>query len=236
MNSAFSVLSIVLGNPDIRNSLVGVPLYVTTMIAFAAVFLLKVTARWRGIVFSPMSTDKVWDQVGSVITMLKEKRAGEQHIIHHIAVGLEKMLRKCVELANSSSPFDDSRLWDNHSAPAQTHNSSHAPHVDSRARESVPSFQIPQSVPVHGPGPIYIHHHQHHHQQQQQHQQHHHDYPQQPSHMGPPSVPPSAPTSVGSTPETMYSQALGQQMYEVNGQYFPMHMGVFDFLSPQLPY
>lgn len=227
MNSAFSVLSVVLENSDIRNSLVGVPLYVTTMIAFAAVFLLKVTARWRGIGFSPMSTEKVWDQVGRVITMLKEKRAGEQHIIHHVAVGLEKMFRKCVELANSSSPFDDSRLWDNtyHSVPTQAH---HPPHV-----QHVSSYQISHGAPVHAQGPMYIHHQHHHHQQQQQ--QHHHDYPHQPSHMGPPTVPSSAPGSVG-TPETMYSQALGQQMYEVNGQYFPMHMGVFDFLSPQLPY
>lgn len=231
INSAFSVLSVVLDNPDIRDSLVGVPLYVTTMIAFAAVFLLKVTARWRGIGFSPIHPEQVWEQVGRVIKMLKEKRAGEQHIIHHVAAGLEKMLRKCIELANSSSPFDDSRLWDNsyNTTPTQSHHPAHVQHVDSRMGESMPPYQMPPGPPVHGQGPMYIH---------QQHQPHH-GYSA--THIGPLSTPlsapPSAPQSAGSTPEAMYTQALGQQqMYEVNGQYLPMHMGVFDFLSPQLPY
>ncbi|RPB08114.1 hypothetical protein P167DRAFT_512649, partial [Morchella conica CCBAS932] len=82
IHSAFQVLSIVLDVSDIRESLVGVPLYMTTMIAFAAVFLLKVTARWRGIGFSPYEPDQVWEQVNRVINMLNEKRVGEQHIIH----------------------------------------------------------------------------------------------------------------------------------------------------------
>lgn len=228
INSAFSVLSVVLEESDIRNSLVGVPLYVTTMIAFAAVFLLKVTARWPGIGFSPLESEQVWKQVKLVINMLKEKHAGEQHIIHHVAAGLEKMLLKCTELANSSSPFDDSRLWDYTypNPPPQIHHP-HVLEVDPQLRESMPPYQMPGGVPVHsGQGPMYI-------PQQAQ----NHSFPPHPtSHMGPPSAPSSAPPSIGSTSEAMYSQALGQMYHEVNGQYFPMHMGIFDFLSPQLPY
>lgn len=230
IHSAFRVLSIVLDVSDIRESLVGVPLYMTTMIAFAAVFLLKVTARWRGIGFSPYEPDQVWEQVNRVINMLNEKRVGEQHIIHHVAAGLEKMRRKCIELSNSSSPFDDSRLWDNSSyqiqAPLQhQQNSMHLPPVDPRLRDGMPPYS-PASSMMHG-----------HPQQQQQmymqqQQQQHHAYSPHPSQMGPPS----STSSVESTPEAMYPQTLGPQMYEMNGQYYPVHMGIFDFLSPQLPY
>ncbi|KAI5848776.1 hypothetical protein DFP73DRAFT_572231 [Morchella snyderi] len=185
IHSAFRVLSIVLDVTDIRESLVGVPLYMTTMIAFAAVFLLKVTARWRGIGFSPYEPDQVWEQVNRVINMLKEKRVGEQHIIHHVAAGLEKMMRK----------------W--HAAVLT------AELIDPRTSPTAAAGQ----------------------QQQQQQQQPHHAYSPH-TQMGPAS----STSSVGSTPEAMYPETLGPQMYEVNGQYYPVHMGIFDFLSPQLPY
>ncbi|PUU76314.1 hypothetical protein B9Z19DRAFT_990871 [Tuber borchii] len=82
INSAASVLAVVLEESSIRDSLIGVPLYIDTMIAFAAVFLLKVTARWKGVGFSSLAPTQVWTQVGMVIELLKEKQAGEQHIIH----------------------------------------------------------------------------------------------------------------------------------------------------------
>ncbi|RPA96052.1 hypothetical protein L873DRAFT_1695690 [Choiromyces venosus 120613-1] len=82
INSAASVLAAVLDESSIRDSLIGVPLYIDTMIAFAAVFLLKVTARWKGVGFSSLAPAQVWAQVGMVIELLKEKQAGEQHIIH----------------------------------------------------------------------------------------------------------------------------------------------------------
>jgi hypothetical protein len=234
ISSAISVLSIILEEPSIHQSLVGVPLYINTMVAFAAVFLLKVTAKWKSVSFN-ISTNQVWSLVERVIDLLNSKCrvASGFHIIPHVALGLEKMLHKCVEFANSNSPVDDSRLWD---ATGQ-HGSMMPEPQQHHANNEVTPYAV-----GHG-------------QQQQQQQQHWQPYQQpqqQPQSQQPPPPPPqqqqqtqqqhlSSGTAHGQLTGVLYSQAPesihnGQpgQVYEVNGQYFGM--GVFDFLSPQLPY
>lgn len=214
INSAASVLSVVLEESSIRDSLIGVPLYIDTMIAFAAVFLLKVTARWKGVGFSSLAPTQVWTQVGMVIELLKEKQAGEQHIIHQVSVGLEKMLNKCVEFSGSSSPFDDSRFWGN---TIQSNHNSHSP----------AQILTPRSLPPYHEVPVYM---QEGYPQQQQHQ---HQQQQQQQQPPPPQVP------VDSSGQPLYPQV---PIYDVSSagpneqQYFPIHMGTYDFLSPQLPY
>jgi hypothetical protein len=195
IHSASAVLQTVLDEPPIRDALVGVPLYIDTMIAFAAVFLLKVTARWRGISFSPLPPTQVWTQIGAIISLLKEKRAGEQHTIHQVSVGLDKMLSRCVDFANSGSNRDDA--WEHHpviprSVPPPYH--------------EVPVY-LPEGYP---PPPPHPHPHPPHH------------HPQTHAH------------SQGIYPEvSIYDVASVPPEQQ---QYFPVQMGTYDFLSPQLPY
>jgi len=88
-----SILQIVLDEPDIRNSLVGVPIYLHTMITYAAVFLLKVQQKWKAF---KLGTDQILirDLITRIINLLNDTRASERHLTRHIAVGLSKVLER----------------------------------------------------------------------------------------------------------------------------------------------
>ena len=88
---ATSILQTVLEEPDIRNSVVGVPIYLHTMITCSAVFLLKVEQKWRSY---NLATDSalIGDLVNRIIRLLLDARAGDRHLSVHIATGLKKML------------------------------------------------------------------------------------------------------------------------------------------------
>ncbi|OBT90048.1 hypothetical protein VE02_02493 [Pseudogymnoascus sp. 03VT05] len=89
--SASSILQTVLDEPGIRNSVVGVPIYLHTMIAYSAVFLLKVQQKWKAYNLSADST-LIRDLVMRIIRLLLDARSGERHLSSHIATGLSKML------------------------------------------------------------------------------------------------------------------------------------------------
>ncbi|KAB8240214.1 hypothetical protein BDV35DRAFT_138865 [Aspergillus flavus] len=108
IESAIGTLLVVLDEPDIQRALVGVPLYLHSMITFAAVFLLKIAARscsscipskpgkQNSIASAGLSIDIAYVRalVGRVIEMMVScsRRASERHLSHHIARGLRKML------------------------------------------------------------------------------------------------------------------------------------------------
>lgn len=91
ISSAMTILQMVLNDPDVRASVVGVPIYLSTMITYATVFLLKVQQKWGAF---NLGTDPVLvrDLVTQTINLLNEVRAGERHLTSHMAVGLTKML------------------------------------------------------------------------------------------------------------------------------------------------
>lgn len=79
IESAKHVLTTILTVEEIRVCLIGVPLYVHTMIAFAAVFLIKVTSRLRkvasmGDLVNP--TNDVWSLIEKVIEVLRDVAGG----------------------------------------------------------------------------------------------------------------------------------------------------------------
>jgi hypothetical protein len=88
-----TILQLVINEPDIRDALIGVPLYLHTMITYAAVFLLKVQQRWKAV---RLGTDSILirDMVDHVIKLLNESRASDRHLSYHIASGLSKMLER----------------------------------------------------------------------------------------------------------------------------------------------
>lgn len=77
-----------LGDPDVRESLVGIPHYIHSMIAFACVFLLKVAAQHSG---QYIDDGFVLDLITRVVQQLRSTSTGQYHLVHLMADGLEKM-------------------------------------------------------------------------------------------------------------------------------------------------
>lgn len=96
ISAAESILTFVLEEEDMRRALVGTPLYVHTMIAFASVFLMKVATRWNRIMGFNIehSYAHVARLLENMVVLLKESVTSDRHVLHHIAAGLEKMLVK----------------------------------------------------------------------------------------------------------------------------------------------
>ena len=109
IESAIATLKVVLDERDIQLALVGVPLYLHSMITFAAVFLLKIAAKVcsngpnsggqgqnSSIASAGLHVDIGYVRVlvGRIVEMMVScsQRASERHLSHHIARGLRKML------------------------------------------------------------------------------------------------------------------------------------------------
>ncbi|KAJ5110942.1 hypothetical protein N7532_001477 [Penicillium argentinense] len=105
IESAIATLQVVLDERDIQRALVGVPLYLHSMITFAAVFLLKMAAKTCSNGTNPQTNsiasagllvdiEYVRVLVGRIVEMMVScsQRASERHLSHHIARGLRKML------------------------------------------------------------------------------------------------------------------------------------------------
>jgi hypothetical protein len=119
--SATSILQTVLDEPGIRNSVIGVPIYLHTMIAYSAVFLLKVQQKWKAYNLSTDAT-LIRDLVMRIIRLLLDARAGERHLSSHIATGLSKMLDHFISWeageASRILPVDSGQIsQDNQSNP-----------------------------------------------------------------------------------------------------------------------
>ncbi|CEJ56884.1 hypothetical protein PMG11_05599 [Penicillium brasilianum] len=109
IESSIATLQVVLDERDIQRALVGVPLYLHSMITFAAVFLLKIAVKscsngpnqcGQGSSTSISSAGLIIDipyvrvLVGRIVDVMVScsQRASERHLSHHIARGLRKML------------------------------------------------------------------------------------------------------------------------------------------------
>lgn len=90
---ATSVLRIAIQEPEMRAALVGVPLYIHTMITYAAVFLLKAQQQWRALQLD-LDSALVHDLIGQVIRLLNDGKSGDRHMSCHIASGLTKLLQQ----------------------------------------------------------------------------------------------------------------------------------------------
>ncbi|KIW20050.1 hypothetical protein PV08_00625 [Exophiala spinifera] len=93
INSAHQILIVVLDEPSIRDSMVGVPLYLHTVIAFAVVFLIKMSSRWAGIGVTIDPDQKTKPLIEAVIDLFRSCRAGKNHILYAMADGFERLLK-----------------------------------------------------------------------------------------------------------------------------------------------
>lgn len=73
--------------------MVGVPLYLHTVIAFAVVFLIKMSSRWAGIGVTIDPEEKIKPLIEGVISLFRSCQAGKNHILYAMADGFERLLR-----------------------------------------------------------------------------------------------------------------------------------------------
>lgn len=71
------------------------------MIAFSAVFLMKVATKWNTVGFN-VDPAFVWDLLDRVIHLLKTTITSKRHLLYHIAAGLEKMRTRLLEQEDAS--------------------------------------------------------------------------------------------------------------------------------------
>jgi hypothetical protein len=95
--NAVATLAFVLEDASIRASIVGVPLYLHTMICYAAVFLLKVHMRWKNARLN-IDTPLALGLIDRSAQMLAQSGASEKHLAHHIARGLSSMSAKAKKM------------------------------------------------------------------------------------------------------------------------------------------
>lgn len=106
INSAMSVLSLILEQPDLRSALVGVHNYFHAMIAYSAMFLLKALMQFPSVLH--VEAAQVIELVDQVMVAVKGSKSTEQHLTTHIADGLEKLLIYCkYQSLQYSSPQQD---------------------------------------------------------------------------------------------------------------------------------
>jgi hypothetical protein len=91
ISAAMSCLNMVLEEQDVRDAIVGVPIFTHTMVTFSAVFLLKVAVNWNS-AYLNIDGRQVRHTVERVIDLMNCVSAGDRHLTRHIARGLSKML------------------------------------------------------------------------------------------------------------------------------------------------
>jgi hypothetical protein len=91
VSAATAIIETVLTDDDIRDSLVGIPHYIHSMIAFACVFLLKIAAQYSG---QYIEDSVVTDLTTRVVQQFHTTPVGKWHLVHLMAEGLDKMLVK----------------------------------------------------------------------------------------------------------------------------------------------
>jgi hypothetical protein len=96
IEAAHRILQIVLERPEIKESLVGVPLYLHTMIAFAVVFLIKMSPRWHLIGVTIDVATRTKPLIEAIIVEMRTAKAGANHILYSMATGFERLLRRSV--------------------------------------------------------------------------------------------------------------------------------------------
>lgn len=94
VEAAHSIIEHFLAEPAYRDEIVGMPLYLHSMIAFAIVFLLKMSPRWHAIGITIDSEQRTLPLVEQTISLLQFCKAGANHMVYAMAKGFARMLRQ----------------------------------------------------------------------------------------------------------------------------------------------
>lgn len=101
--SAKSILRKIVSDSEMQLYLDGLPLYFHTMIAFAVVFLLKVTVKYKSLV--RVDSAEILNLIDEAVYVLNavSSRMHEQHLLGHIAAGTSKLLARCRQALSDSA-------------------------------------------------------------------------------------------------------------------------------------
>lgn len=126
VESAHAILQHFLDDPKYAGEIVGMPLYLHSIIAFAVVFLLKMARRWHSIGITIDAPSRTIPLVERIIELLQSCKAGANHMVFSMAKGFERMLRqlKKANLNLQSPPSSDHLRW-----PAQQQNAAMNGHI-----------------------------------------------------------------------------------------------------------
>ena len=108
VSSATAVVELVLERDDLREGLVGMPVYFHGMITFAAVFLIK-TTRGNMLLLSSIDAPRLIGLVQRCIQTFQQQSAAKQHMVYHLGRGLEGLLsasRGQIDDLHDPSAFD----------------------------------------------------------------------------------------------------------------------------------
>ena len=142
IEAAHNILHIVLTEPDIQKSLVGVPLYLHSMIAFATVFLIKMSSRWAAIGVTISAESRTKPLVDGIISTMKNCRAGQNHILYSMAGGFERLLRR-----NFNTTNGDANDANRSAAASMLQHDPNGRHYSAPSMTSQPFAQSPGAIP-----------------------------------------------------------------------------------------
>lgn len=94
VEAAHSILQHFLRDERHGEEIVGMPLYLYSMIAFAVVFLMKMSLRWHAIGITVSPEQRTIPLVEAIVQMLRSCKAGANHMVFSMATGFERMLRQ----------------------------------------------------------------------------------------------------------------------------------------------
>ncbi|KAF6818850.1 C6 transcription factor [Colletotrichum plurivorum] len=92
ISAASNILTFMQEEEDLRRSLVGTPVYVHTMIAFASVFLVKAATKWSSVVGLNIDYANIVKLLDRMVEVLRAAVTSDRHMLKHIGEGLEVML------------------------------------------------------------------------------------------------------------------------------------------------
>jgi hypothetical protein len=102
VESAKSIIHLVVEDSDLKIAFIGVPHYFHTMIAFACSFLLKTATKYRQHV--EIDVRAVFKLIGRVVDLCKNTQCAQHHLIHWIGEGLQVLLSSCVSATPDTEP------------------------------------------------------------------------------------------------------------------------------------
>ncbi|XWW97363.1 hypothetical protein V2A60_005345 [Cordyceps javanica] len=103
ITSATAAVDLILNDPDMRASIIGVPLYLLTTMAYACLFLMKCQAQWKSANLN-ISYDEVVPLIEGAIAVLNATRPCVRHVAHYLGSGLGSMLDKFKKHHNLERP------------------------------------------------------------------------------------------------------------------------------------
>lgn len=233
INSAIATLKVVLDEPDIQQSLVGVPLFLHSMITFAAVFLLKIAVKVHpdcsnvpGRQVNSLAAAGLRIDIPYVLGMIDQivdlmvsasKQASERHVCHHIARGLRKMLdgfREWEQKHLEHTRRAQQRSWLQETSSLYNSVGLSSPRIGDRTMIHHPPAML-------GLAPLSSER-----SNGQDDNDHHHN-----NGYGPSSTGPDSKSQNGLADDTM--DPMMADLWGFEEEYFPT--GVFDFLQSQMP-